>query len=214
MRVIAVFWLAAAAAVAACGSPDAQAEAPGGRVVDSLLPREVALRRFRQGLTPVESLAGGAGSLDGLVTAYLRALSEGDSATLTALAVTRAEFAYLYYPTAVQARPPYDLEPGLMWFMLFERSNQGLRRALQVLGGRPVRPAGHDCGAGPQREGQNLVHGPCEVRWVTQEGDTTAAQLFSRILERDGRFKFLSYASRIDSPHRDRGGPACGVRCP
>jgi hypothetical protein len=190
--------MAALPALAACGGPDARAEAPAGGVVDSILPREEAVRRFRQGLAPVDALAGGAQSLDGLVTAYFRALSAADTATLAALGVTRAEFAYLYYPTAVQARPPYDLEPGLMWFMLFERSNQGLRRALQLHGGEVMRPAGFDCGSGPQREGENMVYGPCLVRWVTQEGDTTAARLFSRVLDRDGRFKFLSFANRLD----------------
>lgn len=198
MAVLALLGLTLAALIAGCGGPEARAEPPAGRVVDSIVPRAEAVRRFRLGLVPVDSLEGGATSLDALVGAYVQALSEADTATLARLAVTRAEFAYLYYPTAVQARPPYDVEPGLMWFMLFERSNQGIRRALEAVGGRPMRLAGYDCGAGPQREGVNLVHGPCVVRWVGGSADTVSAGLFSRVLERDGRLKFLSYANRLD----------------
>lgn len=201
MKMVALLWLAMAALIVGCGSPDARAEPPA-RVVDSVLPRDETIRRFREGLAPVESLEGGAGSLDALVASYIRALSAEDTAALAGLAVSRAEFGYLYYPTAVQARPPYDLEPELMWFMLFEHSNQGVRRALASQGGKPMRPAGYDCGSGPQREGENLVYGPCLVRWVDEAGDTVEARLFGRILEREGRFKFLSFANELDSPKR------------
>ena len=199
MGAIALLWLVLAALVAGCGSPEARAEPPAaGGVVDSVVPREEALRRFREGLAPADSLEGGAETLEGLMSAYLRALGAADTATLAGLAVTRAEFAYLYYPTATQARPPYDLEPGLMWFMLFEHSNQGVRRALRLLGGAPVRPVGHDCGAETRREGENLLHGPCTVSWRSERGDTLSARLVSRVLERGGRFKVLTYANDLD----------------
>jgi len=59
MTLKALLGAAAIAALAACGSPDARADLPeSGRVVDSILPREEALRRFREGLAPVDSLAG------------------------------------------------------------------------------------------------------------------------------------------------------------
>jgi hypothetical protein len=57
---------------------------------------------------------------------------------------------------------------------------------------------GHDCGAEHRQEGKNRVYGPCVVRWRSTAGDTIAGRLFSKILERDGRFKFLSYANRLD----------------
>ena len=96
-------------------------------MVDSILPREEALRRFREGLAPVDSLAGGVGSRDELVAAFVRAIAAADTAAIARMAVSRAEFAYLYYPTAVEGMPPYDLEPGLMWFTLYERSDEGAR---------------------------------------------------------------------------------------
>jgi hypothetical protein len=186
------------AAIAACGSPDAQADLPErGRVVDSILPREEAVRRFREGLAPVDSLEGGTASRDALVAAFVRAIAEADTAAIASLALSRAEFAYLYYPTAVEAKPPYDLEPGLMWFTLYERSNEGARKALSRFGGHPMTLVGYDCGTARHREGANTIYGPCTVRWRNEAGDTASVRLFSKILERGGRFKFLSYANKL-----------------
>jgi hypothetical protein len=192
MRTSVVLWAIVSVLTVGCGNPEVRAETPS--VVDSILPPEEALRRFREGLPVVESLSGGAQSRDALIDAFVRALGAADTAALAALAITRAEFAFLYYPTAAQALPPYDLEPGLMWFMLFERSNQGIRRSLQLHGGSPVRLTGYDCGARSQREGENTIHGPCVVRGLDERGDSVAAPLLGRILERGGRYKVLSYA--------------------
>jgi hypothetical protein len=198
MTLKALLGAAAIAALAACGSPDARADLPeSGRVVDSILPREEALRRFREGLAPVDSLAGGAGSQDELVAAFARAIAAADTAAIARMAVSRAEFAYLYYPTAVEGKPPYDLEPGLMWFTLYERSNEGARKVLTRYGGHQMHLLGYDCGKGEHREDRNTIYGPCAVRWKTEAGDTVSVRLISKILERDGRFKFLSYANPL-----------------
>jgi hypothetical protein len=185
-------------ALAACGSPDARADLPeSGGVVDSILPREEAVRRFRDGLAPVDSLEGGASSRDELVAAFVRAIGEADSAAVARLAISRAEFAYLYYPTAVESKPPYDLDPSLMWFTLYERSNEGARKALSRYGGHPMPLIGYDCGVEQHQEGENTIYGPCTVRWRNEAGDTVSVRLISKILERNGRFKFLSYANRL-----------------
>lgn len=198
MTVRALFGSVAIFALAACGSPDARADLPeGGRVVDSILPREEAVRRFREGLAPADSLVGGADSRDALVAEFVRAVAAADTAAIARMAVSRAEFAYLYYPTAAEGKPPYDLEPGLMWFTLYERSNEGARKALTRYGGQPMSLIGYDCGAKQSREGENTIYGPCTVRWKRQTGDTVSVRLFSKILERDGHFKFLSYANPL-----------------
>lgn len=184
---------------AGCSRPDARAEsAPAGRAVDRALPREEALRRFTDGLPPADSLVGGAESRDHLVAEFMAALARSDTAALAALAVTRSEFAHLYYPTSPRGKPPYDLEPGLMWFMLVQQRDRGLSRALELYGGTPISLIDHDCGTGASREGENVVYGPCTVRWKGDGGDTRSVRLFSQILERGGRFKFLSYGSRLD----------------
>jgi hypothetical protein len=185
--------------VSGCDGGEARADTTGaGRVVDSLLPREEALRRFRDGLPLSDSLAGGASSRDELVQAFVRALSTSDTAGLARMAVSRSEFAYLYYPTSPRGKPPYDLEPGVMWFLQVQHSDRGLTRALKFYGGKPMALLGYDCGDRASREGENVVHGPCSLRWRDPDGHTAAVRLFSQILERDGRFKFLSYANRLD----------------
>ena len=123
-------------AAMACNRPEMRAEAPPHRVVDSILTRDEALRRFRDGLPPVEVLEGGQESRDKLLAAFLRALAKRDTLALTSMAITSPEFAYLYYPTTPQGLPPYELEPGLMWHLLVQRSDRGLRRSLGVYGGR------------------------------------------------------------------------------
>jgi hypothetical protein len=114
------------------------------------------------------------------------------------MAVTRGEFAWLYYPTTPMAQPPYDLQPRLMWFLLAERSDRGLSKALGIYGGRPMSLVDYDCGSKASHEGENIVYGPCTLRWRAAGGDTLAVRLFNQILERHGRFKILNHGNRLD----------------
>jgi hypothetical protein len=180
---------------AACG-PDAKARGTAG-VVDSIVPREVALARFRTGLPVPAALQGGAASREALVRAFVQALSAADTAALQALTLNRAEFAWLYYPTTPQGLPPYDLSPGLMWTMLELRSARGARRALEEFAGKPVRYAGHSCDPRDSREGDNTLYGPCVVR-LRLNGAVIEQRLFGLIIGRDARFKFVSLANTLD----------------
>src|SRR5688500_1316517 len=74
-------------------------------VSDSALSREESLRRFRDGLGRVESLAPVARSREELVQRFARAVETRDSATLGALVLSRAEFGWLFYPTTPQGLP-------------------------------------------------------------------------------------------------------------
>jgi len=186
--------LTIAAATTGC---DRTPRADASNVVDSVVPREEALRRFQSGLARTDSLSGGAPSRDALVREFLRALEARDTAALRTLLMTKAEYAWLYYPTNPQGLPPYDLSPALYWFMIEGRSAQGLSQALEARGGQKLRYAGYTCDAGFSSEGENRVYGPCLVRRVQAPGDTVAERLFGPILERDGRFKFVSYANRL-----------------
>jgi hypothetical protein len=112
--------------------------------------------------------------------------------------LSKAEFGRLYYPTNPQARPPYDMEPGLFWFMLSQHSAKGLGKALDLMGGKTWRYAGHSCDSVVSHEGENTVYGPCLVRLVQAPGDTVDSRLFSLLLERGGRWKFVSYANKLD----------------
>ncbi len=166
--------------------------------VDSVVRRAVALERFRAGMPPVESLSGGATSRDALVRQFVRALETRDTVALRRMALTKAEYAWLYYPTNPQGLPPYDLSPGLLWFMIESRGTRGLGHALEERGGRLLGYVGHDCDPTPSVEGANRVYGPCLVRRVEAPGDTVAERLFGLVIERGGRFKFISYANKLD----------------
>ena len=193
----ALFLLTIAGGALGCNGPTERQETGATRVVDSFVPREVALRRFQQNLTPVTRLESPYGRRDSLLAAFINALSARDTAALAAMTVTPAEFAYLYYPTTPQSLPPYDLEPGLMWQLLQQRSERGIRRALDMYGGRKLRLVSYECGTTSSREGENTVVGPCVLRLRDAAGKSLTVGLLNQILERRGRYKVLSYASEL-----------------
>jgi hypothetical protein len=182
----------------ACGRSSATTPAAHRPVhIDSLVPRAEALRRFRSGTPRVDSLSGGVTSRDALVRGYVRAIEQRDTLVLRRLLLTRSEFAYLYYPTNPQGLPPYDLSPDLMWFMLSAGSEKGLTRVLAELGGQRLGYTGYVCDSVASRQGANTVWGPCAVHLRPKGGDSTSQRLFGLIVERDGRYKFVSYANKI-----------------
>ena len=167
-------------------------------VVDSAISREEALRRFRLDLPEVTSFSGGNRSRDGLVSDFLSALERRDADTLRNLVISRAEFAYLYYPSSPQSLPPYDLSPDLMWFMHGLQGEEGIRHTLDAFGGRQFILVGYDCPLAPNRQDGNSVWAPCMVRWQDSAGVASEGRLFGPIVERDGIFKFVSYSSGRD----------------
>ena len=172
--------------------------APAG-VVDSAIPRDEALRRFRDGLVPTDSLEGGESSREALVQSFVHALETRDTAEFRRLALSRREFAYLYYETNPQSLPPYELSPSLFWFMLEGGSRGGLIKALEGRGGAPLGYRRTRCEGGPVREGENRLYGPCYiVRMQGEGGDSLVERLFGPIIERRGRWKFVSYTSKLD----------------
>ena len=77
-------------------------------------------------------------------------------------------------------------------------SNKGIARALRLLGGDDIEYRGHECRQAPEPLGGGQLWGSCTVAWrVTTVGDTASAILFGSILERGGRFKFVSYTNGL-----------------
>lgn len=167
-------------------------------VVDSAVPRDVALAAFRAELTPTDSLAHGARTPDALVRDFVRAVETRDTAALGRMLLTRGEFAWVYYPTTPQGLPPYNLSPALLWFLLEGRSVRGLSRLLADRGGQPLGFLSVSCDTIPSREGENTVVGPCGVLRRTVRGDTLRERLFGPIIGRRGKWKFVSYANKLD----------------
>ncbi|MEO6526704.1 MAG: hypothetical protein ABIP93_08790 [Gemmatimonadaceae bacterium] len=162
-------------------------------VVDSVRPVADELRRFRTGLGPAQkSLSGGARSRDALVRRFLDAVSASDTAALRAMVLSRAEFAYLVYPSSPYTHPPYRQPPELVWMQLQSSNASGLRRVLERARGWSY--LSHRC-ASSAREGRNFLWRQCRTRVLRAPGDTADVQLFGVVVERDGRFKLASLES-------------------
>jgi hypothetical protein len=165
--------------------------------VDSALSVDEALRRFRADLgTAPAALSPAFRSREALVRALVRVIERSDTIGFVPLVLTRAEFAFMYYPANPLSRPPYALPPALMWFRLQE-SNRRAAFALMRSRGGSVGYVGHEC-AHSERQGANTIWSGCEVRRRTADGAERGERLFGTIIERDGRYKFVGLSNDLE----------------
>jgi hypothetical protein len=68
---------------------------------------------------------------------------------------------------------------------------------LARFGGRSIGYAGFTCPDSATRHGMNTVWAGCAVRLLSPGGDTTSLRMFGPIVQRDGRFKFLSLTNGL-----------------
>ena len=167
-----------------------------GYIVDSILPMEEQLRRFRVGLrdTPHE-FAGGESSEDALVRSFVRSLESADTAALVRLTISRAEFAYLVFPDSPFSRAPYAQAPDLVWMRHATASATGLGRLLDRFGGTSIGYRSWHCDRKPAFEGSNRIVGGCRVVFSQARDYSKQLSLFNAIIERHGRYKIFSYAN-------------------
>lgn len=172
----------------------ARTAAPVG-VVDSLLPIEEEIRRFRQA-TPdsITRLEGGERSREALVKAYAAAIEHTDSVALNRLLLSRGEYAWLVYPESELTRPPYRQKPALAWFMMQNATDRGISRVLTRHGGKPLGYSGFVCESVPVFQGANRIWRQCRMRF-TDGGVEVERKLFGGMIERGGTYKFLTYAT-------------------
>lgn len=169
-----------------------------GYVIDSVLPVEEEIRRFQADLgEPPDGFAFGAASRSALVEAFMRAVERNDTTALARLVVNRKEFGYLVYPTSPNARPPYRQSPDVVWLQRAAGTNKGAGRLLGRFGGRPVGFVGYACPSPPMRQGENAVWEGCVVNRGVAGGDAVSLRMFGPIIERGGRYKFLSLANGL-----------------
>jgi hypothetical protein len=170
-----------------------------GYVVDSILPVEEELRRFRAvvGGVPASELKGGATSREALVSKFLKSLESNDTAALRSMLLTPREFADLVYPESPHTHPPYRQPPGLVWSMIQNAGSSGFTRLLRRLGGVALRHEGTRCEGPLERQGENTIMSRCNMRIAEPGGSIRSRRLFGSIIERHGRFKFVSYANEF-----------------
>lgn len=168
-----------------------------GGVVDSVLPVAEALRRFRADLPPQDTLHHASDSRAALVERLARAITRRDTADLNAMALSRAEFAWLFYEESPLSRPPYEAPPGLLWGQILATSDEGIRQLVNRLGGKVIEVSDLQCPNEAEQEGRNTLYKRCTVRFTAKGGNPLEGNLFGSIIERDGRFKFVGLGNRI-----------------
>jgi hypothetical protein len=110
------------------------------------------------------------------------------------------EFVDLVYPTSPYTHPPYRQSVGLTWMMIRDPSETGFIRLLRRWGGRRLDYVDHDCAPTPEKQGPNRIWTSCLVLLREAEGVEGAIRtrrFFGSIIERGGRFKFISYANDL-----------------
>lgn len=187
---------------AACdrsATPDSDIAArPPGYVVDSALPIDTLLARFRATIPDtITTLVGGEPSAERLAREFLRAISANDTATVQRLVLNRAEFAWLYYPHTRFTKPPYEMGPDLLWLQMNAASEKGIVRALRRYGGSAMRFEALSCPDSVTPEGPNRITMGCRLRFAASDSAARTLQLFGSLIERDGRWKFVSYANDL-----------------
>lgn len=160
-----------------------------------MLPPGEALRRFQSELPVVTALEDGAPGRDQLVSQFMKALERADTVALEQLALSQAEYAYLYFPSSVYSRKPYELPPDIAWLLNEQNSRKGEIRILRRLSGRDLKFGGYTCGS-PVSEQENVFWRDCQVRYIDPAGaQPVTRKLFGTIIARGHRYKFLSYAN-------------------
>ena len=164
-----------------------------GTVIDSVFPMPEMIRRFRVGLPEPRGLIGGAESRQLLATQFVAALAARDRTALGRLTLSRAEFAYLYYPNSRDAAMANGMPPTLRWDVMTLASEKGVARALDRIGGKPLTLQALDCPTPPVTTGTITLHDDCTLRIARTDGSTFSGRLFGSIVEHAGRFKFAGY---------------------
>jgi hypothetical protein len=178
-------------------SPESLRKVPG-YVVDSILPPDRALARFR-GQSPApagDSLAGGATSVRALMDTYVRALRSRDTLTIATLALTRAEFAWLYFDGSPDQKS--GMMPQTVWDLLESRGNSGLGRATSRIAGMgEVRLTKVTCGPDRMSAGVGRIEGPCAVTIAPATGAAVTLPLARYVFTYRGRMKLVSFTNDL-----------------
>lgn len=180
---------------AEAGARAEKAVVPPGTIIDSILPPGESLRRFQSDLPVVTELADASRSRDKLVSDFIKALQRADTVALARLRVSKPEYAFLYFPSSVYSRKPYELPPDVAWLLSEQNSQKGAIRLLRRLSGRDLHFDGYACGTSAREQG-NVFWRDCQVSYVDPASSVRVTRrLFGAIMQREGRYKFLSYAN-------------------
>jgi hypothetical protein len=169
-----------------------------GYIVDSIFPMDQMLRRFRVGLGPApERLEHGLSGKLELARSIMSAAAVSDTVTLRRLQLTKAEFAWLYFPFSDFARDPYELPPEVSWMQIAAQSDAGLTKLMRLITNTQATVDSIVCSPTPKAQEQNRLWEDCITWWKDQEGRESHYRVFGTIIERGGTMKLVSYANRL-----------------
>lgn len=188
--------LALGTASSGCGLQPAAAEVEreSHGIVDRSMPIQDALREFQRNVRRVDTLSYAARDRNALVADFIHALERDDSTRLVQLFISKAEFAWLYFPTSLYMHKPYELPPEIAWLLTVADSEKGFKRLTDRLGGRQLAYAGVDCQR-QERDSRHTYWRDCFIKYSHPAEGRVQRRLFGSIMERDGKYKFLSYAN-------------------
>ena len=127
----------------------------------------------------------------------VKALAAQDTVEMRGMVLSAREFADLVYPSSQYTHAPYRQSPALVWMQIVNPSVSGFTRLTRRRGGVAFRYVDHSCKPKPEEQGPNRLWAGCQLRVVGPAGDTTTQRWFGSIIERNGRFKFVSYANQF-----------------
>lgn len=186
------------------GNPDAsppestREETPPSNVpADSTISMDSLLQQFQAGWPRPDALTATSITPEALTRRYLDAVASFDTSALREMHITRAEYAYLYFPASKMMAPPYELPPDVAWLLLTADSNKGIATVMRRFGGQRLDLESVRCTGEPLREGPNTVWRGCLARYRGEGEGVRERPLFAAIIERGGRFKFFSYATPL-----------------
>lgn len=162
-----------------------------GYVIDSVFTPEENLRRFQATVVgpPPTRLTGGARSTDELLRRYWALLATGDTVNMSPLVVSRAEYAFLYFPESDEG--PNGMPPHIGWELIGRQSGRGLARALYHAQLAPAAVVRTECSDTPRKVGKSTMYGPCGVVIRREDGIERTVWVAKTLLERDGVHKLL-----------------------
>jgi hypothetical protein len=176
-------------------SQDSLRKTPG-YVIDSVFTPEENLRRFQSTVAAPAGnrLSGGAPSTDDLLRRYWALLSTGDTLAMSPLIVSRAEYAYLYFPESVEGAS--GMPPAVGWELIVRQSGRGLTRALFQAQRGPSAVVRTLCSDEPRMMGKSTIYGPCGVV-IRRDGTEETLWIVKSLIERDGIHKLFGLQNEL-----------------
>lgn len=178
-------------------SQDSLRKTPG-YVIDSVFTPEENLRRFQATVIgePPTRLSGGARSTDDLLRQYWALLSTADTLSMSPLVISRAEYAFLYFPESTEGAN--GMPPHIGWELIGRQSGRGLFRALGIAQREPAPVVRTECSDTPRKVGKNTIYGPCGVV-IRRNGIEETIWLVKTLIERDGIHKLMGLQNELGS---------------